>query len=1652
MSVQLALAGRESQCQDVVMPVLLSALAPLAVLSPPDAVPSVHPVATRLQLLPFDALSWENFERLCHRLTALDGDVDHCARYGRQGDAQEGIDIFARQTDGRYHCLQAKRHRSFEAAKLRDAVDLFLDGSWAKRASRFTIAVQAPLRSSAIQEEIESQEARFTALGITFKALDGEDLTERLRAYPVLIDDFFGRSWVTALLGQDIADQLGGRLDGAAFARVRAQLARVYQAQFQFVDPGSFGSIRDEDGRPSLTLLDRFHKPDILVRETTRPHERSDITRSEGEQRAGGAATSPLNAAPDSTRPTSEVVSNSRMRRLSLVEWLGDSQRLILLGDAGCGKSTLLRVIALDLLHDQAHFPELAARWGQHIPIYIPFARWSSQVARDGNPIGIKEIVRRSLDQLLTSSSIVDLLDRAIDDQRVLLLIDGLDEWSSEQAARATVSALVTTVEAHEVPAIISGRPQGLSRIAALPSSWKRGTVAPLSVSQQTAISRRWFERYAPTGPDNSCLSEANLRTGRFMGELARDANLGALAAVPLLLIGLVALALRGQILPRTKSDIYDQLIRILLEVHPNSRATAAGDTQSRFRHTTNPDQRRAAIARLAFAIREQTGGAGMPLPMARELLRTYLVSTQGFEFADADAAAAAAEILSVNSETQGLIVEKAPGEIGFVHASFEESLGAEHLGGWPFNEIEAFVRTHAGEGRWRNVIANLLSRIQRRDEFDQLVRTIETSDSDELTRFRKLALLGDIASSATTLAPATAKRLALATMDRVETEDWLPARREALASVLQGLLDPTLKTEVEQRLRRWLPARLSYSRSSLIRAFGTWRPTSQLQDLLFQAMHDEDCGVQRAAAGAYAKAFASFAEPCQRLLDGLARTRDLAMAAALLESLALGWPDKPEATPLFEEAWQSHSAELRLVGILGLAATGAITNAMRDSVLRAQNYSSDISYPYRELAIAMLMKYWSGDETLIESALRRATGRFDSLWEHDAAVTYLMESPIDRADVRAWILAELGSEHAFTTLRNGGIWLQIGRFAAADPEIRAAANTYWCEPKNRLINMYKMPAYVAQVADPTVANALMGIFHDKKKGMERYWALSALLAGWGRNHPEVKSAIDALADAADEDLDDLVALLPQILSDKASARERLIRMGKRAEVRRDLLASGLEACGCDGADHEAVAAILAFPEKLRGMYDALYPIFRTFAAHASIRALAIQRVREADGPFEAIATCYSDDPEFMTSLFDAAVPLPVDLRAQVIEVAATGAAGTALEAVLDQAMIETDSELRARMVIAYHHALPAEAYDAARQALLTKAIAVGHDYESVRAAALAGLATIGALDALVTLEDRGKPVGLETTGDFIDGIASVERLICERFAEFEAAFGNSLPERFKSLGSGSRLPEILSTSPSASPAAREAFLALAERGAIPRTVYALHALAAERPRSDLLLAHCWDMLCNRNQRNDDAAINAEVGLILRSHFLGDADVRQRLVQQFKEMPGTVTAIPLAIFAPAADELVLPIDFNVLGREFADWAIAVHVAACRTDSTSFCKLLEAMVTRRWRSQFDAQQIINLAIEERLQRDSELEDLLSARIREDVDPSISGSFARYLAAAGKLGPEARGRALGLLHALGANQRLPVAGYDAIADQWRATRATLLDAISAGLELG
>ncbi|WP_019008486.1 restriction endonuclease [Deinococcus aquatilis] len=73
-----------------------------------------------LEHYPYHDLSWQDFERLCLRLAQRDAAVEGCRLYGEQGDAQAGIDLYARELYGeKYVVYQCKRVREFGPANIK---------------------------------------------------------------------------------------------------------------------------------------------------------------------------------------------------------------------------------------------------------------------------------------------------------------------------------------------------------------------------------------------------------------------------------------------------------------------------------------------------------------------------------------------------------------------------------------------------------------------------------------------------------------------------------------------------------------------------------------------------------------------------------------------------------------------------------------------------------------------------------------------------------------------------------------------------------------------------------------------------------------------------------------------------------------------------------------------------------------------------------------------------------------------------------------------------------------------------------------------------------------------------------------------------------------------------------------------------------------------------------------------------------------------------------------------------------------------------------------------------------------------------------------------------------------------------------------------
>lgn len=143
------------------------------------------PVTPRVQVLPFNDLSWENFERLCTRLVAGKGDVVDCHRYGVRGDFQAGIDILAhcRTAEGEIErwCYQCKRWKEITPGDLGRIVDKF-----SFPADRYVVLVSVEATASLRQVVADLPDVDMW---------DAEDISRELKGLPDLVEDFFGQAW-----------------------------------------------------------------------------------------------------------------------------------------------------------------------------------------------------------------------------------------------------------------------------------------------------------------------------------------------------------------------------------------------------------------------------------------------------------------------------------------------------------------------------------------------------------------------------------------------------------------------------------------------------------------------------------------------------------------------------------------------------------------------------------------------------------------------------------------------------------------------------------------------------------------------------------------------------------------------------------------------------------------------------------------------------------------------------------------------------------------------------------------------------------------------------------------------------------------------------------------------------------------------------------------------------------------------------------------------------------------------------------------------------------------------------------------------------------------------------------------------------------------
>ena len=866
--------------------------------------------------------------------------------YGVSGQAQLGIDVYARvplrlgetPPARRYVSLQARRIENVTKTGLSRSVEDFLQGKWSLVSRKFIYATSGSTRSTILADESERLASQLATNSIEFVVWDREKISARLKTRPELVDDFFGRAWVKRFCGERAAEGLGTRLDVKQVNSLRIELAGVYKVTFGIADSGQIGF--GFTGTPAIGLRDRFVTPDLSVT-TAQAAARAqplDATVERGtddyaqELLSEVAVQKVLSSDDDAWFPRATGPRQHRAERPHVSEripadqWISRESRQVIVGEPGAGKSTLLRYLVLDLLSEEPKWPSVAARWGNHLPVWLPFHFFTQRLeGQTGSTASVGEALKAWLEQN-DSGEVWPLVEAALKDKRLLLVVDGLDEWISDEAGRYGATALWTFADRHDAPLIVSTRPYGLARLS-LGTGWSHARIASLTPKQQWRLASHYFQATvdAEDGPLSAQVIERSV--DNFMSQVHEAPDLRAISGIPLFLVLLVGLHLsRDARLPAGRFDVYDRAVRLLVAEHPAQRRTAAAVTAPR--QGLTDEQLRTVLAKVAFVSQIRGDFAALSERTLRNDFVNALRDREGLAMNPERAATTADQLLTIAEGELGLLVRKGPTELGFLHRMLQEQLAAEHISRQlSIATAKEVFEERVGDPRWREVLLATMWRLTRPAELRELMELIRQRVNETPAGLRARELLAELTFGPYDLPAIEIERNASGIIDVIETHPYGPHRARLLDSFLTGLDGSTTEDLTLKCLERWTLL-VEEPSPGLVRAIAEVPPAEGLSEaicmLLTRALRYPDQSIAYMSGLAIADRCSSEgtgndterAVLREELLQVLSDPPYGYAAAAALTALLLEWREAPLVVDILREA-RSHAEEgVRVVAL----------------------------------------------------------------------------------------------------------------------------------------------------------------------------------------------------------------------------------------------------------------------------------------------------------------------------------------------------------------------------------------------------------------------------------------------------------------------------------------------------------------------------------------------------------------------------------------------------------------------------------------------------------------------------------------------------------------------------------------------------------------
>lgn len=672
--------------------------------------------------LPIKEMSWENFEKLCLKIIneVEKFPIVECDILGRKGQKQYGIDIYARLGIDSYNSYQCKRYQKISTSELESFFNDFEKGDWYSKTKKFVLCTSAEFSDSKLQTKFQSIKQKYENKGLKVEKWDSSYFNRVLKDHPKIVYDFFGENWCKDFCGEVMfkmySKEFNTRLDAIQIAEYKEKLGSFYSHVFNTFDRG-LPSLEES----SLKIEDRF----VMLDSIKNIPDGAFFLEEENVEDTSMLEAQIMDLPFDVMQNDYDIklikgkeakfnnTSYKKIVRSGLDTEIENNS--IIIGDAGYGKSTFLRYLALNLLCNLSNSSKsICLKFGQLIPVYIPFAYLTSKLNENRNRslLDVLKLWFLSHDK----EELFALVKSAFCDKRLLIIVDGIDEYTSIDIAEVALNKLNIYKENDEIILILSSRPYGYKILKDYLPKVAIHKIAPLSINQQKQIVGKWLqEKYTDS-------EDANRELDLFIDELSKTSDLKELAETPLLLNILLVQKLKNLILPRNKYSAYNEITEHLINKHYQKRISSANaeiePSLSELR-TYWKD----IFSIVAFEFQTKSFDGVLSKNKVRNIVKTYLGDSLGYS--DEKKIRIADKFTEFGINNIGILVEKSNKELAFIHRQFQEFLTSNHL--IAKDNIEGILEMHSENPRWEQSIIFFFNNRLNNNQFNSYFNIVKS-------------------------------------------------------------------------------------------------------------------------------------------------------------------------------------------------------------------------------------------------------------------------------------------------------------------------------------------------------------------------------------------------------------------------------------------------------------------------------------------------------------------------------------------------------------------------------------------------------------------------------------------------------------------------------------------------------------------------------------------------------------------------------------------------------------------------------------------------------------------------------------------------------------------------------------------------------------